>query len=505
MNNLGLIIAIAFVLCVIAGQIIFFRQTKMMIMKLGNFFPPSSALTRVTSMISKSILNNDKELRKFIDNPPSVSSVKERIEEDELDPNDFSEVALIKLSDRRYASAEFKDIIFRTNSYLCKNAGTSADYEQLKNICDSQVDSLQTSIHNSLNVPLYLGLAGTFIGIIIGLFGIDFDQIFTSSTAEAAGASNLTGLQHLLYGVIAAMCASFIGLGLTVWNSALNNKKANEKVDAEKDQYYDFLRREMMPVLSNSMASSLNSLRGVLGHFVDKFGRNLDAYADSAELLNDNLEKQHLVLQELNQLGVTQVSHEIVNTFHMLKESSDSLKIFKVYQEQLNDTIKSLATTTEKIDHLFEQFSSMRTGLDVVVANQASTAELQRTFQSAIEEHFPKGSEARDMWRKEFDALIEDAKLASTSLSDQLTACTQYVQNFTADNKEFYESFGRLREVIAQLIQYADVQAQCYRDLKDEMLAMRNDFKDAQKQSAETNKAVLEAVKAMTKAIKELK
>ena len=109
------------------------------------------------------------------------------------------------------------------------------------------------------------------------------------------------------------------------------------------------------------------------------------------------------------------------------------------------------------------------------------------------------------MWRKEFDALIEDAKLASTSLNDQLSACTQYVQNFTADNKEFYESFGRLREVIAQLIQYADVQAQCYRDLKDEMLAMRNDFKDAQKQSAETNKAVLEAVKAMTKAIKELK
>ena len=95
--------------------------------------------------------------------------------------------------------------------------------------------------------------------------------------------------------------------------------------------------------------------------------------------------------------------------------------------------------------------------------------------------------------------------MASTSLNDQLSACTQYVQNFTADNKEFYESFGRLREVIAQLIQYADVQAQCYRDLKDEMLAMRNDFKDAQKQSAETNKAVLEAVKAMTKAIKELK
>ena len=126
-----------------------------------------------------------------------------------------------------------------------------------------------------------------------------------------------------------------------------------------------------------------------------------------------------------------------------MKDSSDDLKVFKSYQTELNNTIKSLATTTEKIDNLFEQFSTMRTGLDVVVANQNQSSELQKTFQTAIEEHFPKGSEAREMWRNEFDNLIEDAKVASDSLSEQLTACTQYVQNFTSDNKEFYESFGK--------------------------------------------------------------
>jgi hypothetical protein len=353
-------------------------------------------------------------------------------------------------------------------------------------------------------VPLYLGLGGTFIGIIIGLWGIDFNEIFTTKFSEV-NTNSFSGLQHLLWGVIAAMFASFIGLGLTIWNTAVEFKKANLKIDEERDTYYNFLRRELMPVLSNSMASSLNSLRGVLGHFVDKFGRNLDAYADSAELLNDNLEKQHLVLQELNQLGVTQISHEIVNTFNLLKESSDNLKVFKAYQDELNNTIKSLTTTTEKIDNLFEQFSTMRTGLDLVVANQNNSSELQRTFQTAIEEHFPKGNEAREMWRKEFDTLIQDAKIASESLSEQLEACTQYVHNFTSENQEFYESFGKLREIISTLVSYADVQSQCYRDLKDEMLAMRNDFKDAQKQSAETNKAILEAVKVMTKAIKEQK
>ena len=38
----------------------------------------------------------------------------------------------------------------------------------LEDICDSQKGALEDEIHNSLNVPLYLGLAGTFVGIITG-------------------------------------------------------------------------------------------------------------------------------------------------------------------------------------------------------------------------------------------------------------------------------------------------------------------------------------------------
>lgn len=179
---------------------------------------------------------------------------------------------------------------------------------------------MEDDIHNSLNVPLYLGLAGTFIGIITGLMGVNFNQIFGVT-------SNLNGLQHLLYGVVAAMCASLLGLGFTVYNSAVSYKVAVAKSNEGKEYYMNFLRRELMPLLSNSMASSLNSLKGVLGHFVDKFGRNLDAYADSAELLNDNLEKQHLVLSEINKLSLTQTANKIAETFMQLKDSANSFNI----------------------------------------------------------------------------------------------------------------------------------------------------------------------------------
>lgn len=88
MNNIGLIVAVVFVICVIAGQILSFRRTWKMIKKLEAFFPQVSVLKRRETIISKSILNNENELKKFIANPPSIDSVKERIEE-ELDPNDF--------------------------------------------------------------------------------------------------------------------------------------------------------------------------------------------------------------------------------------------------------------------------------------------------------------------------------------------------------------------------------------------------------------------------------
>ena len=76
---------------------------------------------------------------------------------------------------------------------------------------------------------------------------------------------------------------------------------------------------------------------------MDKFGRNLDAYANSAELLNDNLEKQHLVLTEINKLSLTQTANKIAATFMQLKDSAASLNVFKSYQEQLNSTIANVS------------------------------------------------------------------------------------------------------------------------------------------------------------------
>ena len=493
-ENIGLIVALVVVAIVIILQITSFVKTRLKIGELKNLFEHVEDLFLKETSLTPSVLRSKSSLQKFLANIPNRHV---KTEDDEDDRIDYTDLSLLALSGGKHADGRFGVIVNRTNEYLCKNTGTSADLGILEDICDNQKNALEDEIHNSLNVPLYLGLAGTFIGIITGLWGIDFKQMF------GAG-GELTGLQHLLYGVVVAMSASFLGLGFTVFNSAVTYKDAVSKSNEGKEEYMDFLRRELMPLLSNSMASSLNSLRGVLGHFVDKFGRNLDAYADSAELLNDNLEKQHLVLQEINKLSLTRTANKIAETFLQLKDSSDSLAVFQTYQQQLNTTIANVSGMVNQIQTLLGKFDEFTAGLSVVVSNQNKTTELQREFQEAITTHFPTGSEARDAWRKEFDMFISEGKQVSESLSTQLTASTEHIQNFVNNNKEFFDTFEKMKAVLAEMVQYTQVQADCYKDLKGEILNLRKDYKDAQQESIELHKATLKAVDAMTKAIKDI-
>jgi len=487
---IGLIIATVVVIIVVILQITSFIKTKLKISELGNLFNEVESLFLKETSLVPDILKSKSSLQRFLSNIPN-RHVKSEIEEERID---YVNLSLIAMPEGKKAKGRFCVIINRTNEYLCKNTGTSADLGILESICDNQKNTLEDEIHNSLNVPLYLGLAGTFIGIITGLWGINFERMFGTS-------GELTGLQHLLYGVVIAMSASFWGLGLTVFNSAVSYKKAVSKSNEGKEEYIDFLRRELMPLLSNSMASSLNSLRGVLGHFVDKFGRNLDAYADSAELLNDNLEKQHLVLEEINKLSLTKTANKIAETFMQLKDSSDSFSVFQTYQQQLNSTITNISGAVTQIQTLLTKFDEFSAGLSLVVSNQNKASELQREFQEAITTHFPTGSEARDVWRKEFDMFISEGKQVSESLSTQLVASTEHIRNFLENNKEFFDTFEKMNEVLATMVQYTQVQADCYKDLKGEILNLRKDYKDAQQESIELHKATLKAVDSMTKAI----
>ncbi len=510
-----IILAIIIVAVVLYLQIRSYKETKMDIEELVYFFPNESSYELIKTSITKEILQSETKLKEFINNPPkrhipdplNYHPVEEETDveydgnteaDSEVEPIEYADVDLIKVKDHK-GSLSFQEVIEETNAYLCKNVGTSADFTIIQDICERKLESIENQIVNSLNVPLYLGLAGTFIGIIVGLIGIVFnvDDLFDTG--------KMIPLRNLLGGVVIAMTASFIGLCLTIRNSSKNYKNALYFCEDEKNYYYDFIRRELMPVLSNSMASSLNSLKGVLGEFIGKFGHNLDVYANSAELLNDNIEKQHLLLVEINKMDQTRIAAQIANTFNTLKESSESLNVFYNYQQFLNETIEKVDEAVTKINTVVQKFDDFSNSLKVVVENQETAGKLQAQFKSAIETHFPTGSEAREMWRKQFDELSTDASTVSEELNNQLKASTDYIKKFVQDNQTAFSSMTKLKDVLDSLVEYANVQATCYKDLKQEIQNLKQTQVKAQSDSAKLNADLLTAVKEMIEAIKTIK
>lgn len=493
-----LVVATIIVLIVLCFQIKSFSATRKKIQELITFFPNINAISIFKASMTKSDIETSQALNKFLDNPRSRIDSTDLIEV--ISDEQYTDVDLLQSNS---GSTPFKEVISETNSYLCKNVGTSADFAILEDICNSKIESIETEIQNSLNVPLYLGLGGTFIGIIVGLAGIVFnlDALFDADNATDASSP----LRNLLLGVVIAMVASFVGLGLMTWNSAVEYKKALRICGKKKISYFDFLRRELMPTLSSSMASSLNSLKSVLGEFIGKFGRNLTAYNNSAEILNANIEQQHLLLVEINKMNQTQMATTIADTFNQLNESSQALTTFRKYQDDLNGTIEQVGTAISRIDNIISSFSNFSESLALVVENQSSAAELQTQFQAAIEKHFPTGSDAREIWRKEFDELTSDAKVVTDELNSQLKAATEYIKLFTENNKDTFTALGNLGDMLDTLVKYANVQATCYKDLKEEIQSMKEHHSSIQTEQAKLNADLLTAVKEMISAIKSMK
>ena len=489
-----IIIAIIFVIIIIVLQFVFFSKTKNEIKRLQHYFPRKKDITVQYNRIKKDILDDDDKLSSFLSGTLPGDIDDATIIARGENPADFVTIPLIKCSSD--TNSDFKATTKELNAYLCKNNDVAgADFGIIKDIYESPLKSMQSTIQNSLNTPLLLGLAGTFIGIIIGLGGMIIGKGITDNHS----------IYSLLGGVALAMFASLIGLALTIRNSSFNYKTAYDKCEADKENYFNILRKQLLPSLSSTMEQGLNSLKGVLGQFVSSFGNQLQGYTSAFQLLNDNIRQEHDLMEEINQLNITKTSLSIARSFGKLKEASDELEVFHQYQQSLNGMVNNVSSTLAQFNGLADKFEDFFNSLNMVVNNQNIASQMQRQFTEAIEQHFPLGSEGREQWRKEYDLLVSDAQQVSAVLQNELQETTRYIENFVESNKNNFERLSELPAMLSALGKYAELQTTCYNDLKTVIATLMAQQKQNLLETAEMNKSILEALRVMVKTIKENK
>ena len=121
---------------------------------------------------------------------------------------------------RGYSGLELARLLLQHPRAELMNCFATSDFNLIKDIVERNCDSVEEDINQTISIPLYLGLLGTFLGIIMGLLqisGMDYN-----STSNGLGEA----ISILLKGVQIAMFASFTGLFLTVLNSGVFMKGA---------------------------------------------------------------------------------------------------------------------------------------------------------------------------------------------------------------------------------------------------------------------------------------
>ncbi|MEL0649902.1 hypothetical protein V6246_00625 [Algibacter sp. TI.3.09] len=394
------------------------------------------------------------------------------------------------------SSNEFNENVSSINSYLGKNKGSAADFNIIKDITERHIDSIINGINSTVSTPLFLGLAGTFFGVIYGLSFLDFP-------VDENGISVISteSLGLLINGIITAMVASAAGLILTLVNSAFFYKNALYKNEQDKNKFYDFIQSELLPKLSRDVSDSLGNLKSNLDHFNNKFGENLVSYKDSFSLLNENLKMEKDFLDAVQQVGLNKLSNQIVKTFEQVNKSTNDFHDFQKYQEGLNSNMNASISILKQYNKVTSDFGNFNNNLNLVSEHIIESSDFYHQFKTFLESHFSevevrknaftnsidvidsaltnklkelssKTIDQKDFyneqWRKTVDILNQDIVNLFSKLSDYVEAEADSLKSYISaeehglqkifeSNKEFFKDFRYVEQLFTKFSSYAEI------------------------------------------------
>lgn len=229
----------------------------------------------------------------------------------------------------------FSKIENEINQYLFKNIGAISDFNLLKDIVERHCETEREEINTQTPVPMYLGLMGTIIGIIIGL-----SAIFSNGEIKDL-VSDTKVIASLLQGISIAMTASFVGITATTIISWIS-KEGNKKNEDEKNKFYSFLQAELIPRLYKDSISDLTILENNLSKFNDMFTKNINKFESSLSRISEISDSQTQVIELVNNLDIKNVSKANVEVLRQITINVEQFEKFNDYIIKTNDYVSSI-------------------------------------------------------------------------------------------------------------------------------------------------------------------
>ena len=272
----------------------------------------------------------------------------------------------ISFSNDDKKSDVFHKIVNAINNYLAKNQG-AADYSTLKDITDRQSDAVEAQIEATSPTPIYIGLCGTVLGIVLGVcvlaFGGGLDSLLNvsdngdiifnasaiTSTADDAGAQ---GIKTLLQGVGVAMLTTFWGVLLTILGSWYHKNSTSEN-EERKNKFLNWMQGELLPQMKHNMASTLVILQKNLAKFNKDFASNSRELNRIFGNINTTYEENSKLLEAVQQLDIDGMAQANIRVLQELRACTNEINDLHSFLHQSNRYLASVETLNSNlVDHL---------------------------------------------------------------------------------------------------------------------------------------------------------
>ena len=300
----------------------------------------------------------------------------------------------IRVREQVHSNTVFEEIIKTINRYLQNNKG-SADYAILKDITDRNCDAVEAQIEATAPVPVYIGLAGTLIGIIIGVGVLAYqggiDALFdTEPVVQVESWSKVTpdmmkdgtkvkvaeegkvyvysnnstiqwkpykdkgaeGIKNLLQGVGIAMLTTLFGVGFTIigaWSSKRSSKINEEK----KNGFLSWLQSELLPQMSNDLGQVIFQMQSNLTMFNETFSSNTRQLENVLKSVNTTYREQTQLLQAIDKLKVDEIATANIRVLQELKDCTEEIGDLKQFISNTTDYLTRVESLNGQLaDHL---------------------------------------------------------------------------------------------------------------------------------------------------------
>ena len=419
------VIIVGLVIVLVCVQFKVFLNNCKLIKEVENLFPLSNTLFVLQNSLKDNALIDD-----IHETGGNVESIKVfKIVSADLDKN----------------SSEFRKILDSINNYLQKNKGAVSDFMLIKDIVERNCDSKEEEITIQTPIPLYIGLMGTMLGIIIGIgriaiMGGGFSA-FIDNPQQSIG--------ELMGGVAIAMLASLTGILLTTISS-WKSKTSKNKLEADKNGFYSWIQAELLPVLSGNMANTLQLLQQNLTSFNLSFSFNIGRMENALKEMSGSFADQLKILELLKNLDIKRMTTANVSILQQFEKSTANFQQLATYLSQTSDYLQAVRQLNNKVGEYMEQTSAL-TNLSTYFQEENNYFQMRRSeINKAV-------VQVDDTLKKSFLALQDNAEEGINNLAHFLVE----QQSKFSDNLKYVEEkhqqwLAEQREIMFQHIDGQD-------------------------------------------------